>query len=173
MRWLLRLLHLGRVDIHILDENRKRVFQFPFIWWSGAMKQKMYGTIPLKKRLEMETWLGGYLKEYATDIRAKIHADREGWYAEFHFEWGMYVRNALRKAGFNEKFLGVGNLDDIYVEAIEHSVLVNSAGEIVADLPKTTIEITHFWTTRKILAAVIVGFAFARAIVSFLSDMGQ
>jgi hypothetical protein len=133
------------------------------------MKQKLYKTIPMKKRLEMETWLGGYLKDYATDIRMKIHADREGWFAEFHFGWGMHVRNALRRAGFNEKFLGVGNLDDVYVEAIEHAVLVNSAGDIVADLPRTAVEIEHFWTTKKIFATIVILLIAAHIIVRLLS----
>jgi hypothetical protein len=130
------------------------------------VKQKLYETIPFEKRIEMETWLGSYLKEYAADIREKIHADREGWYAEYHFYWGMNVRNALRTAGFNEKFLGVENLDDVYVEAVEHAVLVNSAGVIV-----TGIEIEHFWTPKKKFAAVVFVLLFAKAIVSFLSSI--
>ncbi|KKK72867.1 hypothetical protein LCGC14_2899560, partial [marine sediment metagenome] len=112
------------------------------------MQQKLYKTIPMEKRLSMEAWLQNHLKPIAKQLRQKIHADRE-WYAEFHFEWGMHVRNALRKAGFNEQFLGVGNLDDVYVEAIEHAVLVNSAGEVVTD-----ISTEHFWTTKKKFAAV-------------------
>jgi len=32
MKWLLRLLHLERVEVHILDENRTRLFRFPFVW---------------------------------------------------------------------------------------------------------------------------------------------
>jgi hypothetical protein len=34
----------------------------------------------------------------------------------------MAVRNLLRKGGFGEKELGVGNLDDVYVELVEQAV---------------------------------------------------
>jgi hypothetical protein len=34
MKWLMRLLHFERVEIHVLNETRKRVFRFPFVWWS-------------------------------------------------------------------------------------------------------------------------------------------
>lgn len=33
MKWLLRLLHLERVEIQIFDENRTRVLRFFFMWW--------------------------------------------------------------------------------------------------------------------------------------------
>ena len=36
MKWLLRLLRFGRVEIHVLDEKCKRIFRFPFVWWSKA-----------------------------------------------------------------------------------------------------------------------------------------
>lgn len=45
-----------------------------------------------------------------------------GWYAPYHFGWGMAVRNKLRDAGFGEKEFGVGNLDNIYVKLVEDAM---------------------------------------------------
>lgn len=135
------------------------------------MKQKAYETIPFEKRLEMETWLHGYLKEISPELRQRIHADREGWFAEYHFDWGMHVRNALRRAGFGEKFLGVENLDDIYVEAVEHAILVNSAGEIMVPVVVTGRTVKPFWTRVKIFVLVLVIIAALKIVLNVLSKM--
>ena len=134
------------------------------------MQQKAYGTIPFDKRIEMETWLYGYLKEIAPALRKIIHANREGWFAEYHFGWGMHVRNAMRRAGFNEKFLGVGNLDDVYVEAIEHAVLVNSAGEIMVPVTDDdeSFAVIPFWTPMKKFVTVVIFLIAAHLLVKLL-----
>jgi len=44
------------------------------------------------------------------------------WVRSFHMSLGQEIRNALRKAGFNERVLGVRNLDDIYVELLARAV---------------------------------------------------
>ena len=143
------------------------------------VQQKAYATIPLEKRLSMEAWLHSYLgNDTATQLRQKIHANREGWFAEYHFDWGMHVRNALRRAGFNEQFLGVGNLDDVYVEAIEHAILVNSAGEIMVpvvddagQLDQNIFAITPvgpFWTPMKKFVTLVIVLLAAHIIVKLL-----
>ena len=137
------------------------------------MQQKEYKTIPFEKRIEMETWLHGYLKEISPELRQKIHADREGWFAEYHFDWGMHVRNALRRAGFNEKFLGVGNLDDIYVEAVEHAVLVNSAGEIMVPVVATSTVVKSFWTPTKKFALFVFVIIAMKIVVDVLLKLSE
>jgi len=128
------------------------------------MKQKAYETIPIEKRLSLEAWLHGYLEDIAPELRQKIHADREGWFAEYHFDWGMNVRNAMRKHGFTETWLGVKNLDDVYVEAIEHAILVNSVGEIM--VPVTSYAIVPFWNRKRLfIAAVLMITAFIITMV--------
>lgn len=62
-------------------------------------------------RVELET-----VKD---DIRAKIAENPQTWWAPYHFGWGMAVRNLLRRKGFGEKELGVGNIDDYYVSLVE------------------------------------------------------
>lgn len=133
------------------------------------VQQKAYGTIPFDKRIEMERWLHGYLKEIAPELRQRIHADRENWFAEYHFGWGMNTRNALRRAGFNEKFLGVGNLDDVYVEAIEHAILVNSAGEIMVPVTyRESKAVEPFWTPMKKFVTVVIFLIAAQILVKLL-----
>jgi hypothetical protein len=55
-------------------------------------------------------------------VRAACAADPEGWYTEFHFGWGMAVRNLLREKNFGEDYFHVHNLDDIYVALIEEAL---------------------------------------------------
>jgi hypothetical protein len=38
MKRLLQLLRLERVEVHILDENRTRIFHFPFVWRKNRKK---------------------------------------------------------------------------------------------------------------------------------------
>ncbi len=130
------------------------------------MQQKAYKTIPLDKRLQMERWLKDYLKEIATDLRVAIHSDRENWFAEYHFGWGMNVRNAMRKAGYTEKWLGVENLDDVYVEAIEHAVIVSSDGEIMVSATGNAVE--PFWTPMKKFITIVILLIAAHIIVKLL-----
>jgi len=67
------------------------------------------------------------LKKFITkkdkiEIRKAIKKDSEGWFAFHHFEYGMHIRNLLRKKGFGEEYFGINNLDNIYVELVEDAV---------------------------------------------------
>lgn len=58
-------------------------------------------------------------------LRRRMRQYGSSWWhhpAGWHFRGGMAVRNLLRKGGFGEKELGVGNLDDVYVELVEQAV---------------------------------------------------
>jgi len=40
----------------------------------------------------------------------------------FHFRKGMEIRNFFRSNGFNEKTLGIQNLDNVYVSVVEEAI---------------------------------------------------
>ena len=68
-----------------------------------------------------------FLKDFTNNDKEKIKEaiteDPDSWVAPLHFYWGMGIRNALRTAGYDEKYFGINNLDDIYVYLIEDAVL--------------------------------------------------
>ena len=59
----------------------------------------------------------------AIKIAEAIIADPDKWIANYHFGWGMDLRNFLRENGFSEAKLNVGNLDDYYQFMVELVVL--------------------------------------------------
>jgi len=67
----------------------------------------------LKKEISQELKIG---------LKLLIKKDPENWFTKYHFEWGMAIRNLLRRKGFGEKYFGINNLDDIYVELIEDAI---------------------------------------------------
>jgi hypothetical protein len=56
------------------------------------------------------------------EIKTLINNDSEGWFGMYHHGWGTSIRNLLRRKGFGEKYFGINNLDDIYVELIEDTI---------------------------------------------------
>lgn len=54
-----------------------------------------------------------------TDIKAEILKDRELWWVNQHFTWGMKFRNFLREHGFNELAMRITDWDDYYIGVIE------------------------------------------------------
>jgi len=58
----------------------------------------------------------------AETIRKEYEKNPEEWWVGHHFQWGMQMRNLLRENGYGEKELGVGNLDDCYIELIENAI---------------------------------------------------
>jgi len=56
------------------------------------------------------------------DIQTAYAADPLEWAVPYHFWWGMSVRNLLRDKGFDEKYFGVHNLDDIYIPLVEEAL---------------------------------------------------
>ncbi len=96
-------------------------------WWS----KKGPGCIQPKCMNYLDSWqhkavefLQSYFDESIKDrIRYVIKEDPEKWWwARSHFDWGMVIRNALRKNGFSEEELGIENLGDHYVLLIEEAV---------------------------------------------------
>lgn len=62
------------------------------------------------------------LEPVKADIQAAISKDTKTWCAEYHFVWGIGVRNLLRTHGFAETDMGVQNLDNIYVPLVEEAI---------------------------------------------------
>jgi len=61
-------------------------------------------------------------KELKIGLRILIKKDPDEWFAMYHRGWGTAIRNLLRHKGFGEKYFGINNLDDIYVELVEDAV---------------------------------------------------
>lgn len=48
------------------------------------------------------------------------------WWIQYHFGWGMAIRNLLRRKGFGEDYFKIDNLDDYYVELVEEALELNA-----------------------------------------------
>ncbi len=83
--------------------------------------KKLYDSLPLEKKQAAINFLKAKLMDKGK-IQLAIAKDPKGWFASYHFNWGMFVRNLLRHAGLNEEYFGIKNLDDIYVELVEDTV---------------------------------------------------
>jgi hypothetical protein len=55
-------------------------------------------------------------------IATEMKKDPELWWTEYHFGWGMQVRNDLRTAGFGEKEFEIANMDNIYIPLVEEAL---------------------------------------------------
>jgi hypothetical protein len=62
------------------------------------------------------------LNSVIPEIRAAHAAAPKDWYVQYHFHWGMAVRNLLREKGFGEEYFRIHNLDDIYVALVEEAL---------------------------------------------------
>lgn len=82
-----------------------------------------YDAIKPEKKQKAILFLQNYLdKKVTRQIRNAIANDPKLWFTPYHFHWGMSIRNVLRQNDLGEKFLEVGNLDDVYVELVEDAV---------------------------------------------------
>lgn len=50
------------------------------------------------------------------------HDDPKNWMTPYHLFFGITVRNVLRRGGFTEEALGIHNLDNIYIKALEIAI---------------------------------------------------
>ena len=55
-------------------------------------------------------------------IKNAYRANPKEWAVDYHFGWGMAVRNLLREKGFGEDYFKIHNLDDIYVQLVEEAL---------------------------------------------------
>jgi len=78
-------------------------------------------------RNECVQFLKVHLKRESIDkIRQAIDNDPQEWWTEYHFGYGMYIRNFLRDNGFGEKDFNIDNLDDYCVGLVEEAVKLPS-----------------------------------------------
>lgn len=89
-----------------------------------ARHHAQLGQLDPDLRLRAAGFLRGWYEESGAleEIRAAERRDLQEWWAAHHFGWGMDVRNLLRRHGFGEEELGVGNLDDVYVGLVEEAI---------------------------------------------------
>lgn len=86
----------------------------------------IYDALPDDKKQVAIRLLKKYISAKETRlIRTEIKKAPVHWFAKYHFYWGMYIRNVLRDNGMGEKYFGIKNLDDIYVELVEGAVKEN------------------------------------------------
>lgn len=57
--------------------------------------------------------------------RRQLHGVKWWLPERWHFEGGMAIRNLLRQRGFDEKYFGIGNLDNIYIKLVEDAMAEN------------------------------------------------
>ena len=90
----------------------------------GLPENKLvYDFISTSKKEVVKKFLSELISEKdKRKIRKEIMKDSVGWFAPYHFTWGMAIRNALRQNGFGEEYFMIENLDDIYVELVEDAV---------------------------------------------------
>ena len=90
----------------------------------GLPENKLvYDFLPISKKEVVKKFLFELISEKdKRKICKEYKKDPVGWFAPYHFHWGMMIRNELRKNGFGEEYFFIKNLDDIYVELIEDAI---------------------------------------------------
>lgn len=88
-----------------------------------AVNRKLYQNLKECKKLSAISFLATLIsRKDKKRIKIKIKRDPEGWFALYHHGWGTCIRNALREVNYGEKYFGINNLDDIYVELVEDMI---------------------------------------------------
>ena len=89
----------------------------------------LYLAIPEEQKAPAIAFLRDRLATEAEEIRRRYRANPDTWWAAGHFGWGMWIRNALRTAGFGETYFHIANLDDIVYELIEEALGLGAEGK--------------------------------------------
>lgn len=99
-----------------------RVVRRPTAELIADERKKTYDAIPMEKRAPVLTIVAQLLKPMAQQIQTDFEKDKLNWWKRGHFHWGLAVRNQLRRQGYDSKYFGVPNLDDIYVNLVEEAL---------------------------------------------------
>ena len=93
--------------------------------WKQFHAEQLAKISPCQRDMAIEFLHGYFLNAPNTvaQIRDAAKRDPQTWWADYHMTWGMAVRNLLRRNGYDEKTLGIQNLDDVYVGLVEASLL--------------------------------------------------
>jgi len=86
------------------------------------MTRSLYDAIATEIKAPALAALAEVLQPVAADIRLSYGKEPETWCHGPQFAWGVPIRNLLRKQGYDEKYFGVPNLDDIYVFLVEDAL---------------------------------------------------
>lgn len=90
--------------------------------WDVYHKQKFL-EIPEDIREEGAIFLSNYIdQDIKNDILKAQQREGSQWAFPHHHLWGMFIRNALRRAGFNDERLPDQNWDDYYIPLIEYAI---------------------------------------------------
>ena len=85
--------------------------------------QKIFAELDVEKRKAAVLYLCEVIPE---DMRCQIaelvKRTPRTWWGLHQRILGTHVRKELRKNGFGEEFMGVENLDDVWVELVEEAV---------------------------------------------------
>jgi hypothetical protein len=65
---------------------------------------------------------GTVLPEQRDEIRRALEADADCFSIDQHFGMGMGIRNILRRNGFDERTLGVPDLDHVWVAILREAL---------------------------------------------------
>jgi len=77
----------------------------------------MYGEISNEEREKTIQYLMNNVpKEDMNDVLVEVEKKGSSWWHDLHFGFGIYVRNTLRKGGFEKAGY---DLDDLWGELIE------------------------------------------------------
>jgi hypothetical protein len=85
-------------------------------------RREMYDSISRETKAPVLVALIDLLEPVAGQIKADYVKDSLNWWKRGHFHFGLAVRNQLRRTGFDAKYFGVENLDDIYVYLVEDAL---------------------------------------------------
>ena len=97
--------------------------------WSVAEWRQWHTEQLTRIHPEKVEYIIGFLRGYFADAPQTVQQIRDAaasdglWWADYHMTWGMAVRNLLRRNGFDERSLGVENLDDVWVGLVEGAFL--------------------------------------------------
>jgi hypothetical protein len=86
------------------------------------------------QRASLIAFLRDWLPEEAKQVyRDMIRAAPDSWWQDPHFDGGIILEYALRGNGFNEKALGVKNLEPLWPDLLAHAVAEESVKRKDAD----------------------------------------
>ena len=78
----------------------------------------IYGISPEKREKAILCLIKEVPHEELEEVLKLVKTEGEDWGILLHFDFGMYIRNLLRKNGFK---WGADQLDDLWVELVEEA----------------------------------------------------
>jgi hypothetical protein len=111
------------------QEKQSSEAEIKGICHTDAECKQMYKDLTPEIKAPAMAMLVNELKPATEQIQKAYNAEPNGWSVNYHFSWGMAVRNLLREKGYGEEYFGVHNLDDIYVALVEEALNLGGSHE--------------------------------------------